>query len=82
MKLLLMVAVLVLTMMGCTSRKITYGDVTYDHRSFGTTTSFGKLMVTHPNGLSVQVENFANDQVGALREVHGILQEANKLKAP
>lgn len=82
MKLLLTALVAALLMTGCTSRKITYGDVTYDHRSFGTTTSFGKLKVVHPNGLAVEVENFANDQVGALREAHGILTEVNKLKSP
>lgn len=82
MKLVLAVLAIGLILAGCTSRKITYGDVTYDHQSFGTKHSFGKLKVTHPNGLAVEVENFANDQVGALREVHGILQEANKLKSP
>ncbi len=66
--------------LGCTCRNISYDGVTYSHRSFGTTSSFGKLTINHPSGASVEIENFSNDQVGAIREVKDLIQEVNKLK--
>lgn len=73
---------LVLAMAGCTSRKIAYKGVSYEHTSFGTAQSFGKLRIQHPSGAAVEVDNFANDQVSAVREVKEIVVELNKLKGP
>lgn len=73
---------LVLLVTGCTLREVQYQGVTYKHRSFLNQTALGRLDVTvSSNGIAnVRLENYANDQVSAVREAKELLTEVNKLK--
>lgn len=47
---------------GCTTRTVEYQGVRYVHRSFGVKQSIGKLSIFAPNGTSVSIEGYSNDQ--------------------
>lgn len=82
MRIILLLALVVLA--GCTSRDVSYHGITYRHRAFLNQQAFGKLNVQiNTNGVaSVSVENFANDQVSAIREAKELAREMNNLKSP
>lgn len=65
---------------GCTFRTVRYQGVEYSHRSFAASQTFGELHVRVTNGVAdVKIINFANDQVSAIRETRGLIQDVRGL---